>query len=178
MKKRKKLNLQVKRDLQMWILSRMFFILAISISVALLILYYFSHREIGESFYKAHLTIRHVSDLLLPVILASGGICLLAGLAFALFFPQKIAGPVYRLEQDLKEVSRGNFQKIFRLRRTDRFQSLAEAANEALSKVRYEFRSLKEGLHQAQEALKEGHPEKAQKIMAQLEDQLKRLGFD
>jgi len=178
MYKRKRLNLQVKRDLQMWILSRIFLILAIAISIALIILYYFSHKEIGESFYKAHLTIRHVSDLLLPVILASGGVCLLAGLLFAVFFPQKIAGPIYRLEEDLKEVAHGNFQKVFRLRRTDRFQNLAEAANEALSRVRYEFRSLKEGIHEAKKALETGKTKEAQKILSSLEDQLKKLGFD
>ena len=178
MKKRKKLNLEIKKELQMWILSRMLVILVLSISLALLILYFFSHREIGQSFYRAHLTIRHVSDLLLPVILISGGLCLLAGLAFAIFFPQKIAGPIYRLEQDLKEVSRGNFQKVFRLRGTDRFQSLAEAANEALAKVRYEFRSLREGLNEAQEALKDGQTKKAQEVLERLENRLQKLGLD
>jgi len=177
MERRKKLNLQVKRELQLWILRRMLLIIFLSISISLILLYYFSYQEIQGSFYKAHLTIRHVSDLLLPVILISGGLCLLLGVSFAVFFPQKIAGPIYRIEQDLKEVSKGNFNKIFRLRKTDRFQSLAKAANEALGRVRYEFENINKGLKNIDIAIKKGDISEAKRITNSLLEDLEKLGF-
>ncbi|QIJ72539.1 methyl-accepting chemotaxis protein [Thermosulfuriphilus ammonigenes] len=175
MHKRKKLNLAVKRDLQIWILSRIILVVIISISIALFIMYLFSHKRIDESFYQAHITIRRVSDLLLPVILASGGVCLAAGVIFAIFFPQQIAGPIYRLEEDLKSVARGNFAQIFRLRRTDRFHSLAEAANLALDRVRKELRQIKQEVDLLDQDLEGGKVEEARERIKRLKEYLNQL---
>ncbi len=179
MERRKRLNLKVKRDLQIWILKRMLLVVTISIFLALLILYLFSHREIGQSFYKAHLTIKHVSDLLLPVILAAGGVCLVAGFLFAIFFPQRIAGPIYRIEEDLKYVaSTGDFTKHIRLRRGDRFHSLAQAANLVILRAREELRIVFRNLNQVEEALETGKIQEAKKKLHELREHLKGLKFD
>ncbi|WP_456431008.1 methyl-accepting chemotaxis protein [Thermosulfuriphilus sp.] len=173
--KRKKLNLSVKRDLQLWILSRIVFVVAVSISIALLIMYFFSHKRIDESFYQAHITIRRVSDLLLPVILASGGVCLGAGILFAIFFPQQIAGPIYRIEEDLKNVAQGNFSQVFRLRRGDRFHSLAEAANQALDRVRKELKQIQGDLELIDQDLEQGRIERIQERVNQIQERIKAL---
>ncbi|MFO7605805.1 MAG: methyl-accepting chemotaxis protein, partial [Desulfurivibrionaceae bacterium] len=92
--KRKKLNLAVKKEFQKWLLVRILGTILLSSVVAAVILYFYSSRELGESFYDAHIKIRRVSDLLLPVILAGSFVSLLSGTLLALFLPQKIAGPV------------------------------------------------------------------------------------
>ena len=68
--KRKKLNLQVKRQFQVWLLVRILGTVLLSSGVAALILYFYAHQEVGASFYDAHIKIRRVSDLLIPVVLA------------------------------------------------------------------------------------------------------------
>lgn len=131
--KRKKLNLKVKSQFQRWLLVRILATVLISSVVAALILYLYSSQEIGESFYDAHIKIRRVSDLLLPVIFAGSFISLLSGTMLALFLPQKIAGPVYRIEQDLQEIQGGNLKKEIRLRESDPLKDLAATINTTIS---------------------------------------------
>ena len=131
--KRKKLNLQVKNQFQRWLLIRILGTVILSSVVAAIILYLYSSQEIGESFYDAHIKIRRVSDLLLPVIIAGSFVSLLSGALLALFLPQKIAGPVFRIEEDLKEIQAGNLKKEIRLRQGDPLKELAQVINTTIS---------------------------------------------
>lgn len=131
--KRKKLNLKIKTKFQLWLLKRIMAAVLLSSGVAAIILYFYSSQEIGESFYDAHIKIRRVSDLLLPVIFAGSFVSLLSGTMLALFLPQKIAGPVYRIEEDLKEIRAGNLKKEIRLRNDDPLKGLARTINDTMS---------------------------------------------
>ncbi|OAG27718.1 methyl-accepting chemotaxis protein [Thermodesulfatator autotrophicus] len=147
MQKRKKLNLKVKWELQKWLLTKILLAIFVSISISLLILYFFSHQEIGESFYRAHLTIRYVSDLLLPVILLSGIICLAVGIFLIIFLPQKVAGPIYRIEEDLKYIRKNkDLTKKISLRKNDQFQSLAEEINRFLSNIQQDLLTIEKNI--------------------------------
>jgi len=133
MRKRKKLNLKVKEQFQKWLLVRILGTVVLSSLVAAIILYLYSSQEIGESFYEAHIKIRRVSDLLIPVILAGSFVSLLSGTLVALFLPQKIAGPIFRIEEDLKEIQAGNLKKEIRLREGDPLKGLARTINTTIS---------------------------------------------
>ncbi|WP_457756345.1 methyl-accepting chemotaxis protein [Thermodesulfatator indicus] len=147
MHRRKKLNLKIKWELQKWLLTRILLAIFVSVSVALLILYFFSHKEIGESFYKAHFTIKYVSDLLLPIILLSGVICLAIGIFLAIFLPQKVAGPIYRVEEDLKYIRvNKDFTKKISLRKDDQFKSLAQEINLLLSEIKKDLLAIEKNL--------------------------------
>lgn len=130
--KRKKLNLSVKREFQIWLLVRIIGTILLCALVSALILYFYSRQEISESFYDAHVKIRHVSDLLLPVILVGVSVSLISGVVLALFLPQKIAGPVFRIEQDLKEIQKGDLDKVIRLREKDPLHDLAKTINDTI----------------------------------------------
>jgi methyl-accepting chemotaxis protein len=134
--KRKKLNLQVKRSFQMWLLVRILGSVLASSLVAAVILFFYSNREVGQSFYEAHITIRRVSDLLVPVIIAGSIVSLISGALIAIFLPQKIAGPVYRMEEDLKAVQDGDLDKQIRLREGDPLQGLAETINQTIASLK------------------------------------------
>jgi methyl-accepting chemotaxis protein len=131
--KRKKLNLKVKTRFQIWLLFRVFGSVLLSSIVAGIILYYYSHQEIGENFFNAHLEIRRVSDLLIPVLIAGSFASLVTGSLLALFIPQKIAGPIFRMEEDLKEIQAGNLKKRIRLRKEDPLQELAATINTTIA---------------------------------------------
>ncbi|WP_022853166.1 methyl-accepting chemotaxis protein [Thermodesulfatator atlanticus] len=176
MQKRKKLNLSVKADLQRWLLLKIGVAIVISVGIALAILYAFSHKELGDSLYHAHFTIKHVSDLLLPVILVAGGVCLLTGFFIVIFLPQKIAGPLYRVEEDLKYIaSTGDLRKKISLRKGDKFfHSLADAANKLVERVRKDYQDIQDKIDQAQKAIKEGRNEEALKLLSQIKENLKQ----
>ncbi|MBU0673813.1 MAG: methyl-accepting chemotaxis protein [Proteobacteria bacterium] len=134
--KRKKLNLQIEKKFQMWLLVRILGTIFVSSIVAAGILYFYAHQEVGESFYDAHIKIRRVSDLLIPVVIAGSLVSLVSGMLIAIFLPQKIAGPIFRIEQDLIVIRGGDLDKKIRLRDGDPLQGLAESINATIMSVR------------------------------------------
>ena len=126
---RKRLNLTVKRKLQKWLLIRIGGIILISSMIAALILYVYARQEISSSFWEAHIQIRRVSDLLFPVLVAGTAVSVLAGFILAIFLPQKIAGPIFRIEQDLRIVRDGDLTKKIQLREDDILLELAGEIN-------------------------------------------------
>jgi len=145
MQKRKKLNLSVKREFQRWLFIRIFGVVLLSALVAAAILYIFARQEIGESFYEAHIRLRRVSDLLWPVIIAGSGVSLLSGMLLALFLPQKIAGPIYRIEEDLEAVKRGDLTVHITLREHDILKDLAGTLNQTIASLRGKVAQVKLG---------------------------------
>jgi len=140
--KRKKLNMAVKKELQRWLLVRIFGVVLLSSLIAALILYFYANRELGDSFYDAHITIRRVSDLLWPVVAAGSLVSLLSGMLLAVFLPQKIAGPIYRIEKELAEVGKGNLRVEIRLRPRDPFQDLVGTINGTIGSIRDRVRKI------------------------------------
>ena len=153
--KRKKLNIAVKKELQRWLLVRIFGVVLLSSLIAALILYFYANKELGDSFYDAHITIRHVSDLLWPVIAAGSMVSLLSGMLLAVFLPQKIAGPIYRIEKEIEGLGRGDLMVEIRLRPGDPFQDLAASINQAIDGLRVQVRKIQDICNEL-EKLEEG----------------------
>lgn len=133
---RSKLNLKVKRQFQMWLLSRIVATIMLSSLVAAAILFFYARQEVGNSFYEAHIKIRHVSDLLIPVVIAGTLVSLISGTLLAIFLPQKIAGPIFRIEEDLRHIQNGHHDKKIKLRQGDPLHDFAETINTTLAAVK------------------------------------------
>lgn len=134
--KRKKLNLSVKREFQRWLLIRIIGTILLSSLVAAAVLFFYARQEIGDSFYEAHLRIRHVSDLLIPVVIAGSLVSLISGTILALFLPQKIAGPIFRIEEDLRKIQEGQLDKVIKIRQGDPLQDFANTVNKTVVALR------------------------------------------
>jgi len=141
--KRKKLNLGVKREFQIWLLIRIGGVVIVSALAAILLLYFYSRQEISSTFYSAHIQLRRVSDLLLPVMAAGALVSLLSGLALALFLPQKLAGPVYRVQKGLERVKEGDLTEHIALRENDTLMDLAASVNEATAGLHARIQEIK-----------------------------------
>lgn len=146
--KRKKLNISVKREFQRWLLVRILGSVLISALVAAVVLYFYSRQELGESFYTAHIAVRRVSDLLLPVILAGSAVSLISGMLLALFLPQKIAGPLFHVEQDLRRVGEGDLTVKIVLRDGDTLQDFAQHTNQVVNDLRLKIKGVQESVDQ------------------------------
>ncbi len=142
--KRRILNLAVKREFQIWLLIRIAGVVILSSLVAVLILYIYSRQEISSTFYTAHIQIRRVSDLLLPVIGAGAAVSLVGGLGLALFLPQKVAGPIYRIQKCLDSIRAGDLTEHIVLRRNDVLMDLADSVNETTSGLRTRIQEIKD----------------------------------
>lgn len=152
---RKKLNLAVKSDFQKWLLVRIFGVVLLSSLAAALILYFYARQEIGESFYEAHIKIRHVSDLLWPVVLAGSAVSLISGMLLAIFLPQKIAGPIFRIEKDLEAVRQGDLTVEITLRRGDILRDFAANLNQTILSLRTKVARAQKGCERLAEQEKD-----------------------
>ncbi len=126
---RKRLNLQVKRHLQIWLMVRIGGIIILTSIISALILYGYAHHETINSFYDAHIKLRRLSELLIPVVLAGSFVSLIGGILVAIFLPQKLAGPLFRVEKDFNTVKDGDLTIRIHLRNNDSLLSFAERLN-------------------------------------------------
>lgn len=172
--KRSKLNLKVKREFQKWLLLRILGVVVLSSLVAALLLYFYARQEITGSFYEAHIRIRRVSDLLLPVVLAGTFVSLLSGMLLALFLPQRIAGPIYRIETDLKAVQEGDLTFVIHLRRNDILKDFSSSVNFTVATLRDCMSKIKSNHEELRQAVIEDNHEK---IKVSLEQQQQQLDY-
>lgn len=175
MYKRKPLNIKVKSEFQRWLLWRIFGVILLSALVAALILYFYARHETVTSFYDAHIKLRRVSDLLLPVVLSGVGVSLLGGLALALFLPQKIAGPIYNVERTLGRVRAGSLLPRVKLRQNDCLEEMATEVNRTLDFMHKEVGNTLEVQQQIRAALDAGDTTCAYELLQRQEEMLQRL---
>ena len=164
---RKKLNLDVKRDFQRWLLLKLMTTVIVSSLIAACILYFYARQEVIDSYFDAHIRLRRVSDLLLPVIAVGSAVSLLAGGYLALFLPQKIAGPIYRIEKGLREVAEGDLTTEVTLRDDDTLKDLAVNVSSTIASLRGHVLPVKEGQLALEDAAKAGDKDKMVKLIEQ-----------
>ncbi len=134
--KRKKLNLKVKQDFQVWLLLRIMATAMLTVCIASVILYYYSATVVDGDYLSHALKVRKISEILLPVIIVASVASVFVGLLLALFLPQKIAGPIFRIEQDLEIIRTGDLTKVVNLRSADILKELAQSVNLTVNDIR------------------------------------------
>ncbi|NOZ69801.1 MAG: hypothetical protein GXP46_11300, partial [Deferribacteres bacterium] len=97
--RRKKINFSVKRQMQMRLFFRVISIAAAGIGLMAVIFYLYSYREISGSYRQFHIQAQNFLDYLLPAVILSLSAAIVLAAAITVFFPHKIAGPLYRIEK-------------------------------------------------------------------------------
>ena len=135
--RRRILNYSIKREMQLRLLFKAMMIVFIAVTVTAFFFYHYSNQEIGGSFRQFHISGRTFLDFLLPAIVMAVVVGSVSALAMAIFFPQRIAGPLYRIERGVKEdVASGDLTVRFFVRKGDECEDLAEALNTMVDKLK------------------------------------------
>lgn len=134
--KRKWFNLGIKRQLQLRILSWILLVIVISSLISTGIFYYYSNCKIDPTDKGSQNQMHTMKDTLAPWALLGISLCGFIALTVALFYPQKIAGPVYRMEKGIQNIASGNLTEDIRLRSHDEFQDLAREINQMGASLR------------------------------------------
>jgi methyl-accepting chemotaxis protein len=142
--KRKKINLKVKQDFQIWLLLRIMGTSLLTIVMASILLYLYAKGIVDAEYLSFKPDVRKVSEVLLPVLIAASLTSIVAGLLLALFLPQKIAGPIFRIEQDLLEIRTGDLTKTVNLRCADILKELAESVNMTVGDIGHMVKDIQE----------------------------------
>lgn len=69
------------------------------------------------------------------ILLVTLPVIFLMMLLLSIYISHKIAGPVYRVEKDLKEIIKGDYSRRIKLRSQDELQEIAEGINLLLDKI-------------------------------------------
>ena len=76
--------------------------------------------------------------------MVSGAFGLVVALIITLFFPHSFAGPLYRIERDIKEkIGEGDLTARFHLRKGDNVNELADSLNSMLEKLNLKMMDIK-----------------------------------
>ena len=142
--KRKKINLKVKQDFQIWLLLRIMGTVLLTIVMASILLYLYAKGIVDAEYLSFKPDVRKVSEVLLPVLIAASLTSIVAGLLLALFLPQKIAGPIFRIEQDLLEIRTGDLTKTVNLRYADILKELAKSVNMTVGDIGHMVKDIQE----------------------------------
>ncbi|MBI5057752.1 MAG: hypothetical protein HZB61_14150 [Nitrospirae bacterium] len=131
------LNFSVNRRMQLRIFFNIFLLSVLAAVVMAFVFYLYSDREIGESYRQFHIHAKNFLDFLLPAVGMSLFFTIMLSATIALFFPIRIAGPLFRIERDIREkVSRGDLTVKFQLRKGDEAGDLADAVNNCIEGLR------------------------------------------
>jgi len=126
-------------------LLRGFAILALILIITASGLFYFlANENLENATYKAHFSaLRSTMQMLLPYLFIVNIIGLLVVVFLAIFYTHRIAGPAYRLANDIKKLGDGDLTVKTNLRRLDHLKNLAEQLNSASQNLNENIKSLK-----------------------------------
>ncbi|MEA3489423.1 MAG: HAMP domain-containing protein [Candidatus Omnitrophota bacterium] len=114
------------------------------------IIYAMSISTVTTTFENSRLIMKSTADFILPAVLLASVVMIvligLATIAATLFTSHRIAGPLYRLEKDIEEITSGNLKKRFHLRKTDEIKALAESLNNMAETLRSDIDKVKNGI--------------------------------
>ncbi|MCX5704366.1 MAG: hypothetical protein NT066_07770 [Candidatus Omnitrophica bacterium] len=140
------------------------------------IIFMMSKSTLTTAFENSRLVIKSTADFIMPAVcLSSVVVVILVGLAtimITLFTSHKIAGPLYRMEQDVKEVSRGNLKIRFNLRHSDELKGMAESLEAMARQLQSKLTVIKNALLELESA---DNMPAAKEILKQIKQELDKL---
>jgi methyl-accepting chemotaxis protein len=101
---------------------------------------YFSQGNLTSSFSKSHLEVTTTAAFVLPAVIYTNLITIiiisLSILALTLFVSHKIAGPLFRIEKDIKVIAEGDLTHIIYLRQKDQIRELSIDINKMTTNLK------------------------------------------
>lgn len=139
MRKRRRIRI-VNMEFQLNFILKFCAVIILAALTIAAIVYTLSIPSATTVFENSRLTLKRTADFILPILILSSLVAIIiAGLVtviITLFISHRIAGPLYRLEEDIAEVNRGNLSVKIQVRKKDELQNLAKSLNQMLKIIR------------------------------------------
>lgn len=182
-KKRKKINFSIKKGMQARLIFRIFIIILLAVILSGVIFWIGSQRKVASTYYQFHVQLRNFRDLILPLAILGMIAGLLGALVLSLFFPQRLAGPLYRIEKKIERVANGDLSDPnLIIRSGDELHDLARHVARLTGKMREKALFLKEinkrldvSYHQIKDGTRDSETEMIKEAISSLEEELKKM---
>ncbi|MFQ5899966.1 MAG: HAMP domain-containing protein [Thermodesulfobacteriota bacterium] len=139
------INYSIKRGMQLRLLFKVMTVAFLGIVLASVIFYVHSNIKIEGSFKQFHILGNNFLEYLLPVVLIALLIGVVFAAALAILFPHRIAGPLYRIEKNLKDrVRDGDLTVKFSIREGDEMGELVDSLNTMMTGLNVRLKKIKE----------------------------------
>jgi len=103
-------------------------------------LYMFLNSEIESNLYSAHVTYSNISEMLSPIVLTLSILNIIISSVlisiFVLFASHKIAGPLYRFDQGVREICKRNLNVFLGLRKGDELYEFSDSLKEMVDVIK------------------------------------------
>ena len=126
-------NYFIKKKFQIDFSIKFLILIVIEAVLAIGLFIYLSKGTLTTGYLGSDLKIAKTSDFFLPTLLLSNliilGVTAIIGIIVLIWMSHRIAGPLYRFEQTLKDIDKGDLTYRFKLRHGDQLIQLAESIN-------------------------------------------------
>jgi len=148
--KNRRKNYYIKKEFQRNFILKFCALLIIGCLISGAIIYGMSRAAVTTTFENSRLAIRSTADYILPAVLLSSAIVIfvigIATIFVTLFASHRIAGPLYRLEKDVDEITGGNLNIKFNLRAGDEIKPLASGLDKMAQELKGRVIGIKNGI--------------------------------
>ena len=143
-------NYFIKKKFQVDFSVKFLIIILIEAFLAAGLFLYLSKGTLTTGYSGSELRIARTYDFFLPMLLLSNliivGISAVIGIAVLIFLSHRLAGPLYRFENILDTIKKGDLTQRFKLREKDQFVELANSINEHTDTLDKNMGHLKAGV--------------------------------
>ena len=174
-------NYFIKRALQTKLIINAYVFALIVLFLSAVLIYFFGGRTISSNFYQAILEIKNTRELFLPSLVVSVILAAVIGIILIsikfLFISHQIAGPLYRLEKVIKEITSGNLRIHTKLRKKDEMKELADDVNSMVVVYRDRLGSIKKSLELLEKELEPEGIQDRQKLSSRVNDIKREMDY-
>lgn len=127
----------IKKNFQFRFILKFCMILLAGVLISTALLFMFSQDTLTSSFSHSRLVIKSTGEAMLPAIiytnLISLALIIITTIIVTLYISHKIAGPIFRLESEIKRIGGGDLSTTVSLRSKDQMLEFAETVNDMTS---------------------------------------------
>ena len=136
----------IDRKFQGAFIFKFFLVLLLGALLTIVITMLTTRATLTSSFNGGRLVIEQTSLAILPSVVFTSVITTvvvgLVALVVTLLISHRIAGPMFRFNKDIEEISRGNLQKNVKIREGDQFGAVADNLNEMVGTLNSRLREV------------------------------------
>jgi methyl-accepting chemotaxis protein len=150
MTKSKRRIIMINRKFQIKLIFKLILVNIILMVGFSIIMYAFFNSEIETQLSRAHITFKNVQNMLLPIIVIMSILnVIVASLIisiFVMFASFRIAGPLYRFNEALKQLGKKNLKPITKLRANDQLYECSKILKSTIDILANDMKSIKKNI--------------------------------
>lgn len=121
-----------------------------------ILIYAMTRSTVTTAFVNSRLEMKTTADFILPAVVMSGAVVMisvgLGTIILTLYTSNRIAGPLKRMEREIKDITGGNLKKRFSVRELDEIKSLSNELDEMALQLKSNVQDIKDAVNELEKS--------------------------